>query len=291
MSASRSRRPNHHTRSRDHLPGGDSRGRGIFVPSLAVFRPVETGEVSKAMMTGIATSIKTKNPLRSNRRHYRTFDHNVLGLKIVEQKKMVHGLRQAEHKPTHDQMLNLAQAVHDAMQQLLLEKTSPGVMQLGRLARFGHKKNKLVVQSVGWKGPNSRYPSADPDVISSNESHVMDREVCIGAMEQLLTKDSNDKDIGINPTEMIGIPHLSLVSKEGNINDKELRAFQELVVPTLPDELDLGNPVVTVRTAPGKRGLQRFEITPQSEARIIDPILGSRGEVTVPARLAITYPS
>lgn len=258
MAASRGRSSNYHRRSRDRLPSGDSRGRGIFVPSLAVFRPVETDENSQLMMTKISTSIKTKNPLRSNRRHYRTRDHKGLAVNIIEQKKMVDGLRQADHKPTNEQMLSLAQAVHDSMKELLIAKETPEVMMLGHLARFGHRKNKLVVQSAGWKGYSSRYPSEAPGDISPNASAVQDRAVCVGAIEKVLTSDSEGREIGVDPNRMIGIPHLSLVTKEGNIYDKELRAFQSYIEPILPDELYLGNPVVTLRTAPGKRGLQRF---------------------------------
>ena len=189
------------------------------------------------------------------------------------------------------ELLSLAQAVHDSMKELLIAKETPEVMMLGHLARFGHRKNKLVVQSAGWKGYSSRYPSEAPGDISPNASAVQDRAVCVGAIEKVLTSDSEGREIGVDPNRMIGIPHLSLVTKEGNIYDKELRAFQSYIEPILPDELYLGNPVVTLRTAPGKRGLQRFEITPDSEARITEPVVDDDGAITVPSRLEIIYPS
>jgi hypothetical protein len=241
----------YHPRARDGLSAGPRRHKKqewgmqetqmtehFFVPSFSIRRHLHRGE--EAYWTDASRQIG-----HLLGRQFEVAEPKDLTVKTIEQKALIHRIRQTGEQPTADMMRDLVFNIRDGLTSVLADAPDPIEVGLGKLAVFGRNQNKLGFTIDGWKGWRARYDDYDQlGQMSSLGALLVESQVAIGNIATAFP------DMNLAVTDIANSPHVTIARTREKIHDYDLRKIQARI-----DKLDLddvalfGDPVINYKLA------------------------------------------
>lgn len=241
-----------------------------FVPSFSIHRHIYHTE--EAHWSGVRKQIGSVLG-----RHFEITPLDDINVKSIEQKALIHKIRQTGERPSGDDMHDVVKNIHEDLVQMLSDTPEKLELGLGRLAVFGRNQNKLAFTLEGWKGWRGRYGEDNEigrigELLLQNEVAVdtlalddwryrhenEDRMRGVSALGALLLENkiamgnisTAFPDMNFALSEIATNPHITIAKSRDSIRDHELRRYQAQI-----DELDIssiivGDPVISYKLGP-----------------------------------------
>lgn len=237
-----------------------------FMPSLAIRRAVvmEPAE-AKAIRRAIRRNLKAVLP-RERVKGYDIVNPTDWSLTLIENKKLINQLRQADARPSSKDMMALAGLLQVMLLRQLRGSPEQLPLPLGDLDRFGKgsPKKAVGVTPLGWRGPRARYTTlAESEASQPLGVLVAENLVCIDALSGAKTLKLSE---AAARSTLSRTPHITVVKNMNGIRDHEFDLIEPAIQAALPDEISLADPVIYVRPRIGfRRPLETALRMPESD--------------------------
>lgn len=178
-------------------------------------------------------------------RHFDVMPPADITIKTIEQKALIHKIRQSGQHPTAEQMRETVFNIRDDLTNTLANAPDPITVGVGRLAVFGRNRNKLAFTLDGWKGWRARYDDHElTGEMSSLGALLVESRVAIGN----IATSFPEMNFAVN--DIATSPHITIASTNDTIRDHELRRMQSQI-----DELEIstvmfGDPIINYKLGP-----------------------------------------
>lgn len=209
-----------------------------FVPSFSIRRHLHRSEEAYWM----GTSKQIGSMLGH---HFNVMLPKDVTVKTIEQKALIHKLRDSGEQPSSDAMRDLVFNIRDGLTNSLADSPDPLEVGLGKLAVFGRNRNKLAFTLDGWKGWRARYDDFDEmGKMSSLGALLVESQVAVGSIGMAFP----DMNFAVN--DIAVSPHMTIARTKDAIRDHELRRIQSQINELGIDSVTLGDPVIGYKLAP-----------------------------------------
>lgn len=213
-----------------------------FVPSFGINRDAHFDQQQEQRIAGLR-----KEARRVLGRHTHFYDPPQRHLTIVEQRAFIERIRESGIRPTPEQITELVKQISGGLKELLGPTPAKLVLPLGKLARFGERKETLGIQPWGWRGFRAHYAIRNElNELSPLGAIVAETQFTVGAITTAM-----EETTGFSPDGLAQTPHIAIAEKRGGIRYHEFVELEgrlsELDIP-LPDECRLDDPIIHMRT-------------------------------------------
>ncbi len=209
-----------------------------FVPSFSIRRHLHQSEEAYWM----GTSKQIGGMLGH---HFDVMLPKDVTVKTIEQKALIHKLRDSGEQPSSDAMRDLVFSIRDGLTNYLADSPDPLEFGLGKLAVFGRNRNKLAFTLDGWKGWRARYDDFDEmGKMSALGALLVESQVAVGNIGMAFP----DMNFAVN--DIAVSPHMTIARTKDTIRDHELRRIQSQINELGIDSVTLGDPVIGYKLAP-----------------------------------------
>lgn len=233
-----------HPRARSSLPAEGRRQRQgqfnmanpeteyYFVPSFSIRRHLHRTEENQ--WDGVLKQLSGMFG-----RHFTTVSPPDMCIKSIEQKALIHKIRESGSHPTAEEMQDVVYNIRDGLTEALSSSPDPLPVGLGRLAVFGRGRNKVGFNIDGWKGWRARYALTDEyGNMTANGALLVENQIALGSIATALS------DTAIAVDEIASNPHLTLATGSDKIRPHELRKMQSAVDKLCLESVMVGDPVI-----------------------------------------------
>jgi len=211
-----------------------------FVPSFSILRHIHRNEEDYWLNVGYGIS-------RVLGKKYQIHLPDDIVIKSIEQKALIHKIKESGERPTPEEMENVVYNIRDDLVSQLDKAPSPLEIGLGKLAVFGQNYNKLGFTIGGWRGWRAHYAEYDDcGEITSIGALLRENRAAMGNISTAFP------EMQFSTSELSANPHITIASKKrGEIEDYELRNVQSRIDSLEIDDTALfGDPVISYKLAP-----------------------------------------
>lgn len=208
-----------------------------FVPAFSVLRPVLPDDAE------VLTLLRDSSRVLGRR--YTVLPPSKLCLRGVSKATFIASMRQARIRPVPREMRELALGVRDGLSEQVNGFSNQLPLPLGKIGRFGPRKNQLGIVPLGWRGCRARYATQDElGERLALGTIVAENSLSVSAIVSVMGESHSRFDGG----NLLETPYIHLASHTGPIVEKELRRAQYAMQTIMPGAVLLDDPIICLTT-------------------------------------------
>lgn len=207
-----------------------------FVPSFSIRRHLHKSEE-------LLWDTNQRLVQRRLGRGYRATLASQISLKTIEQKRLIHNMRQAEIHPDPEQVRDVAYHIRDLLTDLLSSARSPMSVPLGELGKFGNGNKAIAYTIAGWRGDRAHYDDEnDAEGYMDTRAVILEeRRLSVGALALAFG------EAGLDTDSLAPCPHIRIARSKDEIADYRMRGIRGELADLAIDDAYFGDPVIDLK--------------------------------------------